>query len=94
MSIRKSGLVLAGAAAALLASGFAPTTFAADAEVKCVGGNACKGKSECKGKNLKGNENKCKGANSCRAAGWVKMSSEQCAKIEGAKAEAITEEKK
>lgn len=95
----KNGLILAGAAAALMASGFSTTVFAAtDAttatDVKCVGGNACKGQSACKGKNLKGHKNSCKGQNSCKGLGYTKMSAEECQKVDGAKAEPLAEDKK
>jgi hypothetical protein len=91
-SIKKSGLILASAAAALLASGFATSVSAAEHhDVKCVGGNACKGKSECKGQNLKGKENACRGQNACKGEGWAKMTDQACKKVKGAKAEALEE---
>lgn len=82
--IKKSGLILAGAAAALLASGFVATASAADAPmVKCLGTNACKGKSECKSK-----DNACKGQNACKGKGWMSMkSADECTKAGGKVAE-------
>jgi len=85
MKIKKSGLVLASAAAALLASGFVSSAEQAKAsahqngKVKCEGANACKGKSECKSKS-----NSCKGQNSCKGKGWMHMqSAEECTKSGG-----------
>lgn len=92
---KKSGLILAGAAAALLASGFVATASATGnhEEVKCMGGNACKGKSDCKGKGLDGTENSCKGQNSCKGKGWSKMAADACKKVKGAKAESLEDKK-
>jgi len=48
MKIKKSGLVLASTAAALLASGFAMTASAVGtAKVKCQGINKCMGQGDC-----------------------------------------------
>lgn len=76
----KTGLVLAAATAALLASGFTATAVAAEsAEVKCMGINACKGKGACKTAN-----NACKGQNSCKGTGVTMVeSTEACAKAGG-----------
>lgn len=85
MNVKKSGLVLAGAAAAILASGFVSSAETTKAKthhngmVKCEGVNACKGKSECKSGN-----NACKGQNSCKGKGWMHMkSADECTKAGG-----------
>lgn len=68
MKIKKSGIVLAGAAAALLASGFSMAASpepAAEGKVKCHGINACKGKSACKS-----TKHACKAMNTCKGQGW------------------------
>lgn len=80
--IKRSGLVLAAGAAALLASGFV-TVNAADSAttnmVKCGGVNACKGKTDCKSK-----DNACKGQNACKSKGWVFMkTAAECTKAKG-----------
>lgn len=76
----KSGLVLATATAALLASGFVATVSAADsAQVKCSGVNTCKGQSACKTAN-----NACKGQNTCKGTGWIMQdSADACTKAGG-----------
>jgi hypothetical protein len=43
---------------------------AASAQVKCVGGNACKGQSACKSAS-----SSCKGQNACKGKGYVMTSS-------------------
>ncbi len=49
------------------------------AQVKCVGGNACKGKSSCKSA-----QNDCKGQNSCKGKGFVMTSSaKECTDLGG-----------
>jgi hypothetical protein len=72
MDHKKTGFALATAAAAIFAMGAftAPTSFAADMGVHCVGVNSCKGTSECKTA-----KNECKGMNSCKGQGWVSKSS-------------------
>lgn len=80
MKVKNAGLILAGAAAILLASG---PTLAAEhkhqASVKCGGANACKGKSACKS-----SSNACKGQNACKGKGWMSMKSkEECEKHGG-----------
>jgi outer membrane lipoprotein-sorting protein len=80
----KTGIILAGAAAALLASGFvaanAPDQLAKKtASVKCMGVNSCKHQGSCKSTN-----NACKHQNSCKGKGWVhKHSAEECTKEGG-----------
>ena len=78
MKVKKSGLVMAGVAAALLASGVASTAFAHGdknhAQVKCEGDNSCKGKGSCKSA-----KNSCKGQNACKGQGWdMKASDKEC----------------
>lgn len=84
MEMKKSGLILAGAAAALLASGFVyadkPTSkHEHNAMVKCKGTNSCKGKGSCKSP-----DNQCKGQNTCKGKGWEQMkSADECTKAGG-----------
>lgn len=84
MKVKKSGLILAGAAAALLASGFATAEektnhSSKSGMVKCQGTNACKGKSQCKSAN-----NACKGKNDCKGKGWTSMkSADECTSAGG-----------
>ncbi len=81
-----SGAAIAAAAAALLIAGSAvsaPLQMAAEGAMgHCVGANGCKGKSACKTAN-----NACKGQNGCKGKGFLAMTMEECAKIEGAKFE-------
>jgi hypothetical protein len=74
MSNRKSsGFALATAAAVLFSSTPALDALAADAKIKCEGGNACKGKSECSTAT-----NACAGQNKCKGQGYVMLTKEQC----------------
>ncbi len=72
---KSSGLVIAGAVAALFAAGsLAPVTAQAEeAQVHCMGVNACKGQADCKTA-----QNACKGQNSCKGKGFKAMSEEDC----------------
>jgi len=75
------GVLIAGAAAALLLSGgvAARATDKAGGEVHCAGINECKGKGSCAGA-----ENACKAKNECKGKGYVDVSSaEECAKKGG-----------
>ena len=64
---RKTNLAVAAAAAALFATGtIALVAAPANAEVKCMGANACKGQSACKTAS-----SSCKGLNSCKGHGWA-----------------------
>jgi len=73
-----TGATLAAATAMLFA---AATVHAADtgkagaeqAEVQCVGINACKGQAACKTAN-----NECKGQNSCKGQGFVMATKSDC----------------
>lgn len=73
---KRSGLVLAAAAAALFASG---TVLAGEqagkeeAKVHCAGINACKGKTDCKTAT-----NACKGQNACKGKGFKDVTKEEC----------------
>ncbi len=69
--IKKSGFIVAAAAAALFAAGTVATVSTsaiADDGVKCVGANACKGQSACKSAN-----SACGGQNSCKGQGFTVM---------------------
>ena len=75
-----AALFLAGAAFAQ-ESGSAPSSSgsqAQNANVKCVGGNACKGQSSCKSA-----QNDCKGQNACKGKGYVMSASENECKQKG-----------
>jgi len=80
MSVAKklSGIALATAAAAMFAG--APLTASAgdEANVHCMGVNACKGKSSCKTAS-----SACKGHNSCKGQGFVAVSKEVCDQLGG-----------
>ena len=74
MSTRKSsGFALATAAAVLFSSTPALDALAADAKIKCDGGNSCKGKSECSTAT-----NACAGQNKCKGTGYVMLSKDEC----------------
>lgn len=74
MATRKhSSALLASAAAVLFASTPALDAVAADAKIKCEGGNACKGKSECSTAT-----NACAGQNSCKGKGYVMLTKAEC----------------
>jgi len=72
------GAILASAVAALFFAsaamaqepGAAPSGGAQNANMKCIGANACKGKSSCKSA-----QNDCKGKNACKGKGFVMTSS-------------------
>jgi hypothetical protein len=55
---------------------------ASAAQVKCVGGNACKGQSACKAA-----QSSCKGQNACKGKGFVMSSSEKDCTAAGGKVE-------
>ena len=81
MAGRKStGMLIAGAAAALFAAGgLAPISAQAEeAMVHCMGVNACKGKSDCATAN-----NGCKGQNACKGKGFTAMTEKACAQAGG-----------
>ncbi len=72
-----SSLTLAAAAAAMFA--LAPISASAgDAEMKCVGGNACKGQSACKTAS-----SECKGLNGCKGQGFVMATKAACEEAGG-----------
>lgn len=79
--MKKSGAILATAAAAALLVGCHPPeskTMANDAPVKCNGGNSCKGASACKTA-----KSSCQGLNSCKGQGFVMLSAAECKKAGG-----------
>jgi len=75
------GIVIAGAAAALILGGTAVARAGSHGGggVKCVGGNACSGKTECGTA-----KHDCAGKNECKGKGWVMAdSAEACEKLGG-----------
>ena len=79
MATRKTGALLATTAAVLFSSTPALNAIAADAKIKCEGGNACKGKSECHTAT-----NACAGQNSCKGKGYVSLSKDECTAAQAA----------
>lgn len=81
--IDTKGILLASAVAGLMAAGglsrmaFADTDASAPADVKCYGVNECKGMGECGGQG-----HSCAGENACKGKGFLKMSKEECLKLE------------
>jgi hypothetical protein len=76
MTLTKSGVSIAAAAALIALSGASLPTpaFAADAQtVHCFGVNACKGQSDCKS-----GSHDCKGMNSCKGQGFKDLTSKAC----------------
>jgi hypothetical protein len=71
----KKGILLAGAAAALILSGAvgARADEKTGGDVYCSGINACKGKGACAGAG-----NSCAGQNGCKGKGIVKSSAAEC----------------
>jgi hypothetical protein len=72
-NLRTTGMALATAAALLFGSVAATTVQAADAKVKCQGGNACKGKSDCATATTS-----CQGQNKCKGTGYVMLTKDEC----------------
>ena len=70
---KSTGTLIATAAAFLFSSTPAFDALAADAKIKCEGGNSCKGKSECSTAT-----NACAGQNSCKGTGYVTLSKDEC----------------
>ena len=78
--MRKGTRITGAALATAVALMFVGNAMAADsssagassAQVKCVGGNACKGQSACKSAS-----SSCKGQNACKGKGYVMTSSEK-----------------
>lgn len=73
MNAKHSGIALATAAALLFATAPLTGAQAADAKVKCEGGNACKGKSECHTAS-----HACGGMNKCKGEGFVTLTQKEC----------------
>lgn len=76
---KSSGALLATAAAVLFTSTSALDAVAAEAKIKCDGGNACKGKSECSTAT-----NACAGQNSCKGTGYVMLTKDECTAAQAA----------
>lgn len=66
MNAKKTGIIIAAAAAAMFAAGTVSSVAFADDGVKCMGANACKGQSACKG-----GQSPSKGQNACKGQGWA-----------------------
>ena len=83
---RITGAALATAVALMLVGNAmaadSSSSDASSAQVKCVGGNACKGQSACKSAS-----SSCKGQNACKGKGYVMASSEKDCKAAGGKVE-------
>jgi hypothetical protein len=80
MNVKKTGFVLATAAAAMFAAGtVASVSYAAG--VKCVGANACKGQSACKT-----GSSACKGQNACKGKGFTEAKDAAACTAAGGKA--------
>ena len=88
--MRKGTRITGTALATAVALMFVGNAMAADssssgassAQVKCVGGNACKGQSACKSAS-----SSCKGQNACKGKGYVMSSNEKECKTAGGKVE-------
>lgn len=80
MTIIKSGVSIAAAAAMLAIAGASISTpaFAGAKEVACYGVNSCKGTSDCKS-----GTHDCKGQNSCKGQGFKHESKKACAAAGG-----------
>jgi len=85
MNAKQSGIALATAAALLFATAPLTGAQAAEAKVKCEGGNACKGKSECHTAT-----SGCQGMNKCKGQGFVTVTKKEC---DAAKANMKSEKK-
>jgi hypothetical protein len=70
-----TGIAIAAAAAGMFSTLAVTNAVAADATVKCAGGNACKGQNDCKS-----DKNACKGKASCKGTGMKEMSKADCDK--------------
>ena len=86
MKSKTTGIGLATAAALLFSSAPLATANAADAKIKCEGGNSCKGQSACHTAT-----SGCQGQNSCKGKGYVMLTKKEC---DAAKAKIKAEEKK
>jgi hypothetical protein len=69
----KHSAMLAAAAAILFAATPPLDAQAAEAKIKCEGGNACRGKSECHTA-----ANACAGQNACKGKGFVSLPKAEC----------------
>lgn len=76
---KRTGVVLATAAAGLFALAPLVAHGGTEAGVKCVGGNSCKGTSACNTAS-----NSCAGQNACKGQGFVMAESEEaCTELGG-----------
>ena len=82
MTILRTGISIASAAAVIAITAAAPTYAApaksAGAKVHCYGVNTCKGTSDCKTA-----KNDCKGQNSCKGQGFKEMTAKKCTAAHG-----------
>ncbi len=75
---KKTKVMLAVSAAAMIGGALVTTVSAEEPVGKCVGGNACKGQSACGS-----SANSCAGQNACKGKGWVKTDAKTCAENKG-----------
>jgi hypothetical protein len=80
MNVKKTGIVLATAAAAMFAAGSIASVSYAQG-VKCTGANACKGQSACKTAS-----SACKGQNACKGKGFTEAKDAAACTAAGGKA--------
>jgi len=79
--VSRSGASIAAAAATLILTGIAlaNASRAEEAKGRCVGANACKGQGACGSAS-----NDCMTQNACKGKGFLRITKEECEKIEGA----------
>jgi hypothetical protein len=75
MTILRTGVSIAAAAAVVAITAVAPTVAAAkgSAKVHCYGVNTCKGTSDCKTA-----KNDCRGQNDCKGQGFKELTAKAC----------------
>jgi len=78
---KKRAMIAASVAGLLAAVSVVGATAAqaADDKVPCYGINKCKGAGDCGGKA----GNSCAGKNACKGAGFIKLSKDDCLRING-----------
>lgn len=82
-TMKTTGLAMAIAAASMFTvAATSVPTVAQEAQVKCMGVNACKGQNTCKTA-----ANECKGQGACKGQGFLMLSASDCAEQGGKVAE-------